>query len=98
MKKVQIIRTVFHYDLDKRKPYKVSERSIWNEFDNEYDAQMFLTATANRGWSRGYKTRLDDMFVFIVKNVQTSIKFQIVENNGSRKHQPHRKVRPMHVR
>lgn len=93
MDKYRIIRTVF-----KGSDMKVSERSLWMEFDAIEDAQAFLTSTANRGWSRGYKTRLDDMFVFIVKNIQTSIKFQIVENNGSRKHQPHRKVRPMHVR
>lgn len=77
MKKVQIIRTVFHYDLDKRKPYKVSERSIWNEFDNESDAQMFLTATANRWWSEGFNTIRNNKSVFIVKNEVSAIKFQI---------------------
>lgn len=93
MEKYRIIRTVF-----KGSDMKVSERSLWMEFDAIEDAQAFLMSTANRSWSKGYKTRLDDMFVFIVKNIQTSIKFQIVENNGSRKHQSHRKVRPMHVR
>ena len=85
MDKYRIIRTVF-----KGSDMKVSERSLWMEFDAIEDAQAFLTSTANRGRSRGYKTRLDDMFVFIVKNIQTSIKFQIVKNNGSRKHQSHR--------
>ena len=85
MDKYRIIRTVF-----KGSDMKVSERSLWMEFDAIEDAQAFLTSTANRSWSKGYKTRLGDMFVFTVKNIQTSIKFQIVKNNGSRKHQSHR--------
>ena len=79
----KIIRTVY-----KGVDMKVSERSLWMEFDAIEDAKSFLTA--NRSWSKGYKTRLGDMFVFTVKNIQTSIKFQIVKNNGSRKHQSHR--------